>query len=80
MHKFTKTFHSRSTFIATFVWNKERFAILVRNAVCMRSYFTSPRACETQARIVKLKQGIILNSECHYFEHKIVSVKSFFNG
>ena len=43
MHKFTKNFHTLSTFIATFVQDIESFLKLVQNAVCMRSYFTATR-------------------------------------
>ena len=32
------------------------------------------------ARIVKLKQEVILNREYYYFEHRIVSLKIFFTG
>ena len=73
MHKFTKNFHTRSTFIATFVRNTKRFTKLVRLAVCMRSYFTTPRVM--LARTVKLKRGVILNPEFHYIDEDEISTE-----
>ena len=75
MHKFTKIFHIRSPSIATFVRNIERFANLVRNAVCMRFSSTTPRDV-TVARAVKLKQEVILNPEFHHFGKDRISTES----
>ena len=76
MHKFTKNFLIRSPSIATFVRNIKRFAKLARNVVCMRFSLTTPRDV-TVTGAVKLKQGVILNPEFHYFDKDRISTESF---
>ena len=74
MQKCMKVFHTRSTVIATLVGNAERFTKLERNVVYMRFYFTAPR--DVSPRTAKLRRGVILNSEFHYFEEDEISTES----